>query len=99
MTGYGEARRETPAGTLLVEVRTVNHRHFSANLRLPQALARWERENGEAVGPRNELLRDRRGRVVERVSDGCEAPAVLQLDEQAEPAGVQHRVEILINNP
>ncbi len=44
MTGYGEARRETPAGTLLVEVRTVNHRHFNANLRLPQSLARWEAE-------------------------------------------------------
>jgi uncharacterized protein (TIGR00255 family) len=42
MTGFGEARRDTPAGTLLVEVRTVNHRHFNANLRLPQALARWE---------------------------------------------------------
>ena len=44
MTGFGEARRDTPAGTLLVEVRTVNHRHFNANLRLPQALARWEGE-------------------------------------------------------
>lgn len=44
MTGFGEARRETPAGTLLVEVRTVNHRHFNANLRVPQALARWEGE-------------------------------------------------------
>jgi len=47
MTGYGEARRETPAGTLLVEVRTVNHRHFNANLRLPQSLARWEAEMRE----------------------------------------------------
>jgi len=44
MTGFGEARRDTPAGTLLVEVRTVNHRHFNANLRLPQSLARWENE-------------------------------------------------------
>ena len=42
MTGFGEARRDTPAGTLLVEVRTVNHRHFNANLRVPQSLARWE---------------------------------------------------------
>ncbi len=44
MTGYGEAARSTPAGTLTVEIRTVNHRHFNANLRLPSALARWEAE-------------------------------------------------------
>lgn len=42
MTGYGEAARPTAAGTLLVEVRTVNHRHFNANLRMPSTLARWE---------------------------------------------------------
>lgn len=44
MTGYGEAERETAAGTLRVEVRTVNHRHFNANFRIPGALARWEGE-------------------------------------------------------
>ncbi len=44
MTGYGEAARETAAGTLRVELRTVNHRHFNANFRLPHALARWEGE-------------------------------------------------------
>jgi uncharacterized protein (TIGR00255 family) len=42
MTGYGEARRETAAGTLWAEVRTVNHRHLNANLRLPPSLQRWE---------------------------------------------------------
>jgi uncharacterized protein (TIGR00255 family) len=42
MTGYGEARRDTPAGTLWAEVRTVNHRHLNANLRLPLSLQRWE---------------------------------------------------------
>lgn len=47
MTGYGEAERSTPAGTLQVEVRTVNHRHFNANLRLPQALSKWEGEMRE----------------------------------------------------
>jgi uncharacterized protein (TIGR00255 family) len=44
MTGYGEAERETAAGTLRVEVRTVNHRHLNVNFRLPNALARWEGE-------------------------------------------------------
>jgi uncharacterized protein (TIGR00255 family) len=42
MTGYGEAERDTPAGRLRAEVKTVNHRFFSANLRLPTALERFE---------------------------------------------------------
>ncbi|HEX2205948.1 MAG TPA: YicC/YloC family endoribonuclease [Longimicrobium sp.] len=47
MTGYGEAERDTPAGTLRVEVRTVNHRHFNANLRVPSSLGKWEAEMRE----------------------------------------------------
>jgi uncharacterized protein (TIGR00255 family) len=42
MTGYGEAERDTQAGRLRVEVKTVNHRYFSANVRLPSALDRFE---------------------------------------------------------
>ena len=42
MTGFGEAELETPAGLLRVEIRTVNHRFFSANIRTPSALDRWE---------------------------------------------------------
>lgn len=42
MTGFGEAELETPAGVLRAEVRTVNHRFFSANIRTPSALDRWE---------------------------------------------------------
>jgi uncharacterized protein (TIGR00255 family) len=42
MTGFGEAERETAAGTLRVEIRTVNHRHLSVNLRAPSSLTRWE---------------------------------------------------------
>lgn len=42
MTGYGEAERATAAGRLRVEVRTVNHRFFSANLRTPAALDRFD---------------------------------------------------------
>jgi uncharacterized protein (TIGR00255 family) len=47
MTGYGEAERDTPAGVLQAEVRTVNHRHFNVNFRLPSSLARWETEMRE----------------------------------------------------
>ena len=42
MTGFGEAERQTDAGTLRVEIRTVNHRHLSVNFRTPSALAKWE---------------------------------------------------------
>jgi uncharacterized protein (TIGR00255 family) len=42
MTGYGDAERDTPAGRLRAELKTVNHRFFSANLRLPSSLERFE---------------------------------------------------------
>jgi len=42
MTGFGEAEYDTKAGRLRVEIKTVNHRYFSANIRLPAALDRFE---------------------------------------------------------
>ncbi|MEJ2678799.1 MAG: YicC family protein [Gemmatimonadota bacterium] len=42
MTGFGEAERDTPAGRLRAEVKTVNHRFFSVNIRLPNGLDRYE---------------------------------------------------------
>ncbi|MGK7310900.1 MAG: YicC/YloC family endoribonuclease [Candidatus Longimicrobiales bacterium M2_2A_002] len=42
MTGFGEAELETAAGVLRAEIRTVNHRFFSANIRTPSTLDRWE---------------------------------------------------------
>jgi uncharacterized protein (TIGR00255 family) len=42
MTGYGEAEQDTPYGRVRAEVRTVNHRYFSANLRLASAFERFE---------------------------------------------------------
>jgi uncharacterized protein (TIGR00255 family) len=44
MTGFGEAERDTAAGRLRVEVRTVNHRHFNPAIRLPVGEQRWEAE-------------------------------------------------------
>ena len=55
MTGFGEAERETPAGRLRAEIRTVNHRFFSSNLRLPSALERFEPQIREWL--RQELQR------------------------------------------
>ena len=42
MTGYGEAERETEAGSLRVEIKTVNHRFFNASLRTPTGFDRLE---------------------------------------------------------
>jgi uncharacterized protein (TIGR00255 family) len=42
MTGFGEAERETPAGRLRCEVKTVNHRYFSVNIRMSAPLERFE---------------------------------------------------------
>ncbi len=42
MTGFGEAEVETPVGVLRAEIRTVNHRFFSLNVRSPSALDRFE---------------------------------------------------------
>jgi uncharacterized protein (TIGR00255 family) len=42
MTGWGESARDTPAGRLRVEIKTVNHRHFNASLRTPHGLDRYE---------------------------------------------------------
>ncbi|HEX6588794.1 MAG TPA: YicC/YloC family endoribonuclease [Longimicrobiales bacterium] len=55
MTGFGEAERETAAGRLRAEVRTVNHRFFSSNLRMPSALERFEPQIREWL--RQELQR------------------------------------------
>jgi uncharacterized protein (TIGR00255 family) len=44
MTGFGEAQRETAAGILIVQIRTVNHRHFHSHFRLPMGAERWEAE-------------------------------------------------------
>lgn len=42
MTGYGEAEREDPIGRLRLEVKTVNHRFFNANIKTPSGFDRFE---------------------------------------------------------
>jgi len=58
MTGFGAADGAIGEARVAVEIRTVNHRFFSPNLKLPSAFARWE-------GEIRELLRQRiaRGHV------------------------------------
>ena len=43
MTGYGDAERDSPAGRLRLEVKTVNHRFFNANVRTPHGFDRYEK--------------------------------------------------------
>lgn len=42
MTGYGDAEKGIPEGILRVEMKTVNHRYFNAQLRTPTSLAGME---------------------------------------------------------
>lgn len=55
MTGFGEAERDTPVGLLRVEIKTVNHRFFNANLRSPVGYDRYDSHL-------QALLRERIGR-------------------------------------
>jgi len=42
MTGFGEAERDTPAGRLRMEVKTVNHRFFNASVKAPSGFDKHE---------------------------------------------------------
>ena len=49
MTGYGAADGQVGKSRVAVEVRSVNHRFFSATVKLPGGLARWEGEVRDAL--------------------------------------------------
>src|SRR2546423_6862366 len=49
MTGFGAAEGSVGSANASVEIRTVTHRFFSPNLKLPAALARWEGEIRELL--------------------------------------------------
>jgi uncharacterized protein (TIGR00255 family) len=49
MTGFGAAEGLVGRARVTVEVRSVNHRFFSASLKLPSGLSRWEGEVREAL--------------------------------------------------
>ena len=82
MTGFGDAERQTAAGVLRVELRTVNHRHLNANFRLPAALMRWE-------GDMRECLRAHFQRGHLNCSVRLEAPAGSPRGLRLDPERVQ----------
>src|SRR5258707_8673986 len=49
MTGFGAADGTIGDARASVEIRTVNHRFFSPNLKLPAAFSRWEGEIREIL--------------------------------------------------
>jgi len=73
MTGFGSADGLVGDARATVEIRTVNHRFFSPNLKLPSAFGRWE-------GEIRELLRQKiaRGHVTltARIDRDSTAPVI-----------------------
>lgn len=49
MTGYGDAERDTPAGRLRLEVKTVNHRFFNTSIKTPSGFDRFEKTIADAL--------------------------------------------------
>lgn len=52
MTGFGASEGTVGGARVSVELRTVNHRFFNPNLKLPSALSRWETEVRESLRKR-----------------------------------------------
>ena len=52
MTGFGAAEGPVGGSRVSVELRSVNHRFFNPNLKLPTALSHWEGEVREALRQR-----------------------------------------------
>ena len=48
-TGYGEAERDTPAGRLRLEVKTVNHRFRNASIKTPSGFDPYEKAISDAL--------------------------------------------------
>ena len=71
MTGWGESARDTVAGRVRVEIKTVNHRHFNASLRTPHG---WDRFEADILGwLRPSLARGHVSYALSLVRNGAEA--------------------------
>ena len=94
MTGFAAAQRDSASGTLVIELRSVNHRYLELHMRLDDALRAFEPQLRDAISARLQ-----RGKVECRVSlmapAGASTLAELNLTvlEQLAKlsASVQHR--------
>ena len=50
MTGFARRERQGPWGTLVCELRTVNHRYLEISLRLPEELRSLDNDTRQAIG-------------------------------------------------
>ena len=92
MTGFAAAQSETAAGTLVVEMRSVNHRYLELHLRLDDALRVFEPQVREAISARLG-----RGKVEFRASliapSGESAPAELSANALEQLASMSASVQ------
>jgi len=79
MTGYGVAEGPVGDGQIGVEIRTVNHRHFNAQFRVPAALQPFEA--------------DLRNRLREKIERGHTAVTVRWTQEPARPLEIKVDLE------
>ena len=82
MTGFAAREQEVSAGTLLLELRAVNHRYLELHVRMDDALRSFEPALREAIGARL-----RRGKVECRVS--LMAPAGVGTQAEIDPRLLQ----------
>lgn len=78
MTGYGEAERETSAGRLRLEVKTVNHRFFNSSVRTPPGYDRYE--NGIVEGLRAHVSRGHVKASLSVETNSGDRPASVHVD-------------------
>ena len=84
MTGFGQSQSNTDSSTLIIEIRSVNHRHLELSMRLPEALAALE------VSLRNRIKQClSRGKIDVHIR-------LQQSDEKPQTAGINERYLELI---
>jgi len=89
MTGFARQERHGPYGTLVCEVRSVNHRFLDASVRLPESCRALESEL------RQDLARElRRGKVDCTVLHRSPASAGLQVDDAALAALLERSAQL-----
>lgn len=79
MTGFGQSQSNTDSSTLIIEIRSVNHRHLEISMRLPEALGALE------VSLRNRIKQClSRGKIDVHIR-------LQQSDEKPHAAGINER--------
>ena len=78
MTGFGEAERDSAAGRLRIEVKTVNHRYFNASVKTPFGFDRYEPVITEAL--KRHIARGHVTAYLSRSREAGESEAAVRVD-------------------